>query len=555
MGRYRPFLIREFAGLNEDENPDVIAEDELSVAQNVWKHGKALGTRPGIERDAEYDATIASGKVIHGLFDYRRNFDASRNIVTLCGGVVHTTDTATLGVGAGVVISDPGAGITNAGLNRWTFAVHKNNLYAAGGADGDTPWVWDGAAANVTEVVFQNAGATDIDAKFIFEKHNFLYLSGMNGTAIEDNPTIFRYSAINDGTVWPVGNTVGGTSAIGGIGSFGDEFSTGFGEYTDNRGDWLLFLTNRQIYPIEFTGTAGTPFRIESGVANGCVNQYAFVNLGIDAGDCVYLSNQGIHSLRQSQQFGGAHENFLSWKIRPTFSTINQARIRQAVGAYWPEEGIVLFAVPTGSSTYNNTILCLDIKSQDQDPELRSQTAKWYVWQLVGSQPFNANVMGLARDGSTGKRHLYIGDCLGNVMRFNRNVFSDLGNAYSVKFQTKHNDFNVPGVSKGLGDMWVGLQPGGNYEPSVRFIFDYGRRTSTSQMIPFSTSSSDWNEVNWNQFEWGSAASTFRRKVFGTGQGETIATEFSHSGLSQPFRVTTMLSQIRIAGETTGTPK
>ena len=555
MARYKQITIRDFAGLNEDENPDSLGDNELSFASNVWPHGRAIGTRPGLERDStDYTSAIASGKIIHGLTEFRSGFDANRDFVAICGGVVHTATGTTVANGAGVVISDPGAGIANAGLYPWTFATHKNLLYAAGGANGDTPWSWDGAAANNTEVVFQNAAAADIDAKFIFEKHNFLFLCGMNGSAVEDNPTIFRYSAINDGATWPIGNTVGGTSAIGGLGSYGDEFSTGFGEYTDNRGDWLLFLTNRQIYPVEFIGLAGSPFRVTSGVANGCVSQSAFVPLGIDSGDAVYLSRQGIHSLRQSQSFGGANESFLSWKIRPTFARINQARIRQSVGTYWPEEGIVLFAVPTDSSTYNNTILCLDLKGQSQDPELRADTARWYVWQLVGSQPFNANVMTVARDSVTGKRYLYIGDCLGNVLRFNRDVFSDVGSAYAVRFQTKHNDFGVPGVSKGLGDVWVGLQPGGSYEPKIRFIFDYGRKVSVQRSLSFSAGANPrWNEVRWDQFKWGVIYNTHRDKVYGTGQGDTIAFELTHSGLAEPFRVTTLAAQVRSTGETVGT--
>jgi len=194
------------------------------------------------------------------------------------------------------------------------------------------------------------------------------------------------------------------------------------------------------------------------------------------------------------------------------------------------------------------------VKGQSQDPELRASTARWYVWQLVGSQPFNANAMTVARDSVSGRRYLYIGDCLGNVLRFNRDVFSDVGSAYAVRFQTKHNDFGAPGVSKGLGDVWVGLQPGGSYEPKVRFIFDYGRKVSAQRALSFAAGANPhWNEVKWNQFEWGVAHNTHRDKVYGTGQGDTVAFEFTHSGLAEPFRVTTLSAQVRATGETVGT--
>lgn len=549
-GRYRTFTISNFAGLNEDENPDAIAENELSAAINVWKHGHALGTRPGLERDGEFDAAIASGKAIHGLYEFRSGYDTNRDLVALCGGVVHTSDTATVGNGAGVTISDPGAGTANAGKNLWTFATHKNLLYAAGGAASDTPWSWDGSAGTNTEVVFQNSSAAQIDSKYIFEKYNYLFMTGMNGTAVEDNPTVVRYSAINDGTTWPVGNTFGGTSAIGGIGSYGDEFATGLAEYTDNRGDWLLFLTNRQIYPITFTGLGMIPFRVETGlvVANGCVSQHAYVPLGIDSGDAIYISQFGVHSLRQSQQFGSVAKSFLSWKIRPTIARINRLRIGQSVGAYWPEEGIVVFGVPTGASTHNNVLLVLDLK---ETPEVTAGNAQWYVWELTGT--FNANVISVVRDPADSKRYLYIGDTAGNVLRFNRNVFADLTTGYQARFVTKHNDYGAPGVTKGVGDLWVGLQPGGNYETSMRFIFDYGRRSSSVRHMNMPTSNPQWNEVKWDEVSWGSEATTHRDKVFGTGAGDTIAMEFTHSVADEPFRVTMTALQVRGAGETAGT--
>lgn len=548
MGRFKPFTIREFAGLNEDENPDALDPTELSACINVWKHGRALGTRPGVERDSvDYTTAIASGKVIHGLHEFRWAFDANRVMVAVCGGEVHSDAATAETKGAGVTISDPGAGTANAGTSLWTFATHKNLLYAAGGANGDTPWSWDGSG-NITEVVFQNSSAADIDAKFIFEKWNYLFLNGMNGTAVEDNPTIGRYSAIDDGTSWPVGNSFGGTSAIGGLSSYGDEFSTGWGEYVDNRGDWLLFLTNKQIYPIEFTGSGLVPFRVTSAVANGCVSQRAFVNLGIDAGDCIYLSTRGIHSLRQSQNYGPGARSFLSWKIRPTIARINHSRIRQSVAAYWADEGIVVFAVPTGSNTHNDTLLVLDIKNK---PEVTADNAAWYVWQLAGG--FNANVMTVARDSSDGKQYLYIGSTDGSVLRFNRTLAADVGSGYQAKFVTKHNDYDSPGVTKGIGDVWIGLQPGGEYTPGLRFIFDYGRKSSELRYLEMGDANPQWDEVRWDETSWGNDTTTSRDKVYGTGQGDTIALEFSHAVAGEPFRVTTVMTQIKGAGETQGT--
>jgi hypothetical protein len=551
MGRYTRFTVQDFAGLNEDESPDRVQPNELSSAINVWKHGQLLGTRPGLERDStDYTTQIASAKAVHGIYELTTSYDAARDLIVLCGGVIHTDSATPVPVGAsGVVITDPGAGAANAGKNLWTFATHKNMVYAAGGFSGDSIWSWDGVAANPTKITFQNATANDMDARFILEKWNYLFLTGMDGTLVEDNPTIVRYSAINDGATWPAGNSFGGTSAIGGISSYGDEYATGLAEYTDNRGDFLLFLTNKQIYPVQFTGTGLVPFRVDTGfvIANGCVSQRTYVPLGVDAGDAIYLSHYGIHSLRQSNQYGFVARSFLSWKIRPTFARINRTRIRQSVGAYWPDEGIVVFGVPTDSSTTNNTLLVLDLKNT---PEVTADSARWYVWQLAGG--LSANTIQVVADAATGKQYLYIGDTDGNVVRFNRNIFSDLGTGYQAKFITAHNDFQSAGTTKSIGDCWIGLQPGGDYNPSLRFIFDYGRSASSVRSLDMGTTNPVWDAVKWNETSWGDDSVTTRNKVFGTGAGDTVAFEFSHSVADEPYRVALLTAEIRGAGETAG---
>jgi len=543
---FKEVMLAPLLGLNEDENPQALRDTDLSVAINCWRLGGTTGTRPGIEREDSgdpYDAKLTgppADQNVQGMIEYRNNFDASadRHLVVVANGQIWRNDTTN--------ITDA-LTITAGQNNLWTFAQHKNYLYAAGGASGDAFWVWDGVVANAaTLVTFLNSGASQIDCKYVFQKWNFVFACGMNGTAAEDNPTIVRYSALGDGASWPVANTIGGTAAIGGFNAYGNEYTTGFGSYTDNNGDYLMVGTNRAIYSILLTGDATNPFFVQGEAANGFVSQRAYVSLGVDAGDAVYLSERGIHSLRQSQQFGAQENKFLTWGIRNTFKNLNRSRLKYASGAYWQEEGIVLFAVSSASSTTNDVILALDLKGVN---ELTSENAVWHIWKLSGG--ISPNILVAARDDD-GQPYIYVGTTTADVCRFSREVYSDLGSSYPVEFQTKFFDFGAPMRDKCIGDCQVTIQPSGTHIPKMKYVYDFGRRQSTPRDLRLLSGGFILDSSVLDVDELGMENPTAINKVFGNGWGEAVALSFTHQGANEPFRVARIAMQVDLMGETQG---
>lgn len=540
MGRFQPIPFQTFLGKNESSSPQEMNRLELVRATNVYRRGNAFGTRPGFQFETTgFNAAIAGAPAIQGIHEYRNRASGGSLIVIANGNVYNNDEATALGEGAGAIIT---AGLDNV----WTFAEHNNRLYMAGGADGDTPLMWDGGAT-VVEVVFQNSAAADIDAKYVFEKWNYGFLAGMDGTAPEDNPMVVRYSVLADMTLWPVANTIGGTSAIGGLSSYGDEFVTGLADFTDNQGDWVLILSNKRLYSVAQTPDALTPFYIDSEIQNGCVHQRAFVSLGLDSGEAIYLSENGIHSLRQSQQHGNASDKFLSWKIRETFSTINRSKIDKACGAYDPATGLVLFAVPTGSSTVNDTVLVLDLRGV---AEINADTARWYVWFPQSS--LNGNCLTTARDSSTAERFVYMGDTSGRVVRAQDTIWGDMSAPYSVSWQTKHDDHGDSTIDKGIGDLFVSLITATTaYTPTVQPIFNYGVREGVSLPIDSEASSgAEWDVAVWNVDSWSSSDLISVDRLYGRGSGITVGWRFSHSAYNQPFWVTQFTPQVRLLGET-----
>ena len=561
MGRFENHVLQDFNGLNEDENPNALERLDLVRARNIWKRGKATGTRPGTERDDVYSADIAGTPAIQGIFEFRKNADADRQIIVVAGGEIKSNHTT----------NETGAVTVTAGAaNRWTFATHKGSVYSAGGTATDDLWKWDGAAATASVVgpLVESDGATLVYPTFIIEKWNRLFTCQFRdaaGTGFSTDKAAslmtVRYSALNDGDTWPEGNSFGGDSAIGGFSSFGNEFLNGFGSFTDNEGDWLLVLGNRRLYAVDPTGDPFAPFRISrrGAIANGCVSQHAFVSLGLDSGDAIYLSDQGIHSLRQSQEFGARQDKFLSWKIRKTFRTVNQSALSRATGAYWKEEGVVLFAFPTGSNTVNDTILALDVKNKR---ELTAENADWYIWQRGSATPAVAacNVLVPVRDASE-NWFVYGGNEAGQVFRFTDSTHTDLDAGvaqtagYEIAMQTKHDDLGESTIRKGSGDVFWALQPGGSYGPAAQIVYDYGRRQSSISTLKMPKSGATFGPTGNGVFgvsKWSISELTFRDKMYGEGSGDTLGFLMTHAGENQPVYVAQIASQVRTFGELSG---
>ncbi len=552
MARFKTTSLIDFGSLNEDVNPQAIGPNELTLARECWQDGNKFGTRPGIQREGagagNYDAAIAGTPAIQDGTEYlNRSLDTDGELIVVAGGEVHTDDTTTLDKTA--------VTISSGADNRWTFAQFANSLFAAGGADGDSVWRWTGAAAAIDFITFENATGVAMDAKFIFQKWNYGFLGGMNGSIPEDNPMVVRYSELNDMTVWPVENTIGGGSVtigdrvvatIGGLSSFGAEFITGFADYTDNQGDWIIIMTNRRLYSMLQLPDPDTPFRIDSVIQNGCVGPRAFVSLGLDSGDAIYVSEDGIHALSQSQQHGDRDDTFLSWKIRDTFSSLNRNRFQFITGDYWPDHGVVLFTVPESGSSEQSLVLCLDIKGLQQ---ITADTVKWRIWRISNR---NANTLFTARDQSTGKKFVYGGDYEGNVFRWNPLTHDDLGAAYTTHWRTKHEDHGTPGLLKGMGDIWLDVSPSGTYQPQLRIIFNYGDAQSAGEPITLRAAVGSWDVSAWDLFAWDTLDAITQFKIYGTGTGYTTALEFSHSGTNQPFFVTKAAYQTRELGESAG---
>ena len=550
MMPFVPFSYGPFGGLNQDENPHSLDRNALIEATNIARRGETIGTRPGTVREGagkEYENALDETNPVVGMHEHRINVDADRHLLVVAE---HSENPA----GAGAVIAyedDKRVGVTAAmsaaAGQYWSMATHLNQTYGAGGAALDDFWYWDGdILTNPIAIPIVDSAAARIRPQYVTSWRNFLLINGLRGGTIstllaDNNPSTTRFCTLAKGPTvagnWEDANTVG-------FDAFGKSYTTGFGTYRDNNGDFLLILHNKDIASVVLNSSGD--FAVSDRIANGCVSERAYVGLGIDSGDAIYVSNKGIHSLRQSQEHGAQSTSFLSWKIRPLFASLNQNRLKDIVGAYDHINGRVVFAVSTGSNPTHNALLVLDVKGEE---EITSESAKWSIWYTNG---ITISHLLMARDEDEVWR-LYFGTDTGDVGYFSNATFSDLGAAYSVKFQTLHNSHGSTLSAKTLGGLMVTLQPGGSYTPTMQFHFDYGARSSAIRSLTMSApTGSSWGVGEWGDATFGSSSVTRDERVYGAGSGRTISLSIEHSTANEPFWVSRIDHEVDVAGGDAG---
>jgi hypothetical protein len=574
---YKNVTVGPFDGLNLDQNPLAVGKNELRVADEIARRDSWVGTRPGAARlgsGEDYENAITSNPAIQGAVEYRKDFDEGRRLI-----VVAHSSTANRKVwyedAAQLPAISAGTITTNADY-IWSFGIHNNLLWGTGGPAGrsqvatESIWTWNGDVASGPQerALTNKADGARLRPKFIRAWRNYVLMSGLQTTGgtntYSNNPMVTRFATFSedptDDAKWLDGNTIGfaatGSSIFerAGIDSYGGAYSTGFGDYQDNEGDFLLLLSNIGITAVKLDPV--NDFRVTDTIPNGCVHERAFVNLGLDSGDAVYVSEAGVHSLRQSQMFGGKADTFLSWKIRDFWKTLNRSRLPFTCATYDRENGRVLFAFTTGSESSHSVLYCLDVKGIDK--ELTAENARWYgPWRIradsTGSTFKSVNHMSYMRD--TNERWwVYIFTTDGNVLRFDNDSYMDMGaNGYSCVMQTRDYVFGDLVAEKRVGDAII--TTGGatsEYSISVATVFDFGRRRNSTGLSMKGGGRTVVGAVV------GSLVSTDfttgSDKVYLTGRGRSVGLEFSHNGVNQPFYIGAASVRVANAGEDIGDP-
>ena len=567
---YRNFTIPEILGLNQDENPESVKPGELAVADNLARRGSFVGTRPGaapLAPGSDYENAVAEANAIRGAVEFRENFDENRSLIVVAdhttGSKVFYEDAAQLG----------GTPVINADQDYiYSFAVHANVLYGTGGPPGHAQvqtediWTWDGDAAgpsNATVIALTDKGTTArLRPKFVKTWRNFLLMNGFQQTTANrrpsNNPSVTRYATFaadpSLDASWPDSKTVGFNAIRAGLDSYGENYATGFGEYTDNRGDFLILLSNRQLAAVKGDSQFGNDFIVTDTIYPGCVHERAFVNLGLDVGDAVFVSETpGIHSLRQSQEHGQNDGHFLSWKIRPLMNSLNPSRLPFTCGAYAANLGMVVFAMSTSANTTegHDILMALDVRDPDS---LTAKGALWYgPWVLGGGLKVNHLAYMRLEDDTPS---LLLFTTTGEVLSLDEDVHADLTtNNYAAITELHPISYGSLLEEKRYGDTMVevGSDTGG-FSISATAKANFGSKSgrAISVDIPGGTGGLVGTAVVGDGTVVGGNFTVAAKKLYTARRGHNLSLRFEHGGLNQAYYIGRIDQQVSGAGEDAG---
>lgn len=210
-------------------------------------------------------------------------------------------------------------------------------------------------ALNGTNAVIKLDGATATTpagipiGKYGYWINNRLYISGVTSF-----PSRLYFSGAN------TPDTFGGSDYL-------DVFPSQRGDITGLGSLAGLLMVGKKNNWVSFNGYTVDDFTAKQLVEQqpniGLISQRSIVNTG---NDMYYLSFLGdvphIRSLKQTS-FGDINDGgVISNDIEGTMKTINKSMIHLAVGGY--DGRFLWYAIPTGSSTFNDLVICLDTVSE-----------------------------------------------------------------------------------------------------------------------------------------------------------------------------------------------
>lgn len=376
-------------GVNTSKDPSTIGPNELIQADHVvFATNGARNMRDGINYN--WDSSSANGgsngETILGMCDFWYGATGTRTNFLM--GVGSSGNLYQWNKTSGTRTKIP----VNSTATSWgnfntkiSFEVMNNALiYAGNGANNPVRIYQPINSSSATDLTLTSPPAASIMREF-------------NGRLWTNDATLLdrvQYSPPGDPSTWG-GNGDSGALDIG-VGD-GDPF--GITAIFPSFQGTLYIAKQTKLYSV--VGQTPEDYQVKcvsDGI--GCVSHNAVAT--VDQDDIVFMSENGIHSLVGTINFGDEEDKYLSLPIQ---GTINQYWTKGSFGNVWgcylSQINSVAFAVPDTkySGTGNTAIWLYNIP-------LKS----WYTWP-------NINCQSLITSYDTDKRRFYIGTGTGRVAK------------------------------------------------------------------------------------------------------------------------------------------
>jgi len=230
-------------------------------------------------------------------------------------------------------------------------------------------------------------------------------------------------------------------------------------------GEFLVIFKRKSIYIM--SGSNPDAWKLSESVNNlsqiangiGCVSAKSIVQVG---NDLWFMSDDGIRSIRRNEEGSIPLMGLVSGNVNGTIDDINWTYASKIAGIYFDNK--VYMAIPTGTSTTNDTVLVANIRVQLDKP---FNPHPWFIY--TGWAPYCWSVY---LGGSTPELH-YGDSTTTNVIQA-ETTNSDATSSTGIDFDVKGMmiDLQVPEMKKTVRFMKYGVSGSGDYNLSFYTSLD-----------------------------------------------------------------------------------
>lgn len=512
LGLAADFQIQRYydfsGGLNTTQTNTMIADNEASAIQNIsFDEPGAIKKRTGYTV-APSTYTVVNSAEIKGLYDYVKQ-DATQYFIAA------TSSTITKYVAAATAWSVLCSTATLTDGQYYDFTVFNDTMVIT--APGDIPKKWYGTLT-ATENIGTGTDPDDWRPNTVAYCETYDYrlwfgnITDANGGVTDSvKPNRLRYSS-DLGTV-----AFEGVDAYPPLQYFDMDDSSIVGLAV--AGSRLIVFCSNKIYAIagNANSTSISYYRILLNDGIGCASNRSIVSLE----DKLYFMGKDGHFYITD----GYNMQRISDKIMGTVNGENKAQLGRVCGSYYPKYQQIWWAVPTGSSTYNDNIFVYY-------PKL----AAWSVYDGI-------NAGSIAQRKVSGDYKLYTGDSAAGLVYLQDSGNSDYdastytASGINAYFTTKSYGLGYPEMLKRFDSCYVNANHSGDYDLSLEFSMDFGNALYNT------TIDLDPDTVLWGAFNWGSgsfwSASTkiMTNEVPIEKDGQFLRIKFSNTNAGEPFSI------------------
>ena len=388
-------------GLNNTSSASEIKRIEASLLRNwdVTYKGR-LRRRDGLTKIGD----SLSSNTIDGLHGYLRS-NGGKDLLAVHQGDLKYLNSNTW--------TDLDTGFTS-GEKKWIETCPLNDkVYIS--SNSDELHSWDRASTTLNSCLTALASAPHGNVLRWHKNHMFT----LNAVKVSSSTYYHRlyWSVIGDPDTWDTTNdylNIPGEGNAVTMADLGDSLVL-FKEHS------ICFLSGWGYQSWRITATSSNTSGLDESI--GCLAPRGTTRVG---NEIWFIDDEGLIRRLYQTDFDAFRNDVIANKIQGTISTINKSYLQNAVAWTWNDK--VYFAVPTGSSTVNDTVLVFDIKAYKRTGEEAWTTYTGWTPTMACDYPSSTAI------------DMIIGSTVGKV--YKHSGLDDDGVAIDARWDGKEDDYD-----------------------------------------------------------------------------------------------------------------